>query len=42
MKGLGKRILAMAAVTPLCVSAAGNKSNAVKPYPHEDDTHAQQ
>ena len=33
MKGLGKRILAMAAVTAVCVWAAGKSGYAVKPIP---------
>ena len=42
MKGLGKRILAMAAVTAVCVWAAGKSSYAVKPYRLDEDTLAQQ
>ena len=42
MKGLGKRILVMAAVTAVCVWAAGKSSYAVKPYRLDEDTLAQQ
>lgn len=42
MKGLGKRILVMAAVTAVCVWAAGKSSYAVKPYRLDGDTLAQQ
>lgn len=42
MKGLGKRILAMAAVTAVCVWAAGKSGYAVKPYRLDEDTLAQQ
>ena len=42
MKGLGKRILVMAAVTAVCVWAAGKSSYAVKPYRPDKDTLAQQ
>ena len=42
MKGLGKRILAMAAVTAVCVWAAGKSSYTVKPYRLDEDTLAQQ
>lgn len=42
MKGLGKRILVMAAVTAVCVWAAGQSGYAVKPYRLDEDTLAQQ
>ena len=42
MKGLGKRILAMAAVTAVCVWAAGESSYAVKPYRLDETELAQQ
>ena len=42
MKGLGKRILAMAAVTVVCVWAAGESSYAVKPYRLDETELAQQ
>ena len=42
MKGLGKRILMMAAVTAVCVWAAGKSGYAVKPYRLDEDTLAQQ
>ena len=42
MNGLGKRILVMAAVTAVCVWAAGKSSYAVKPYRPDKDTLAQQ
>ena len=42
MKGLGKRILAMAAVTAVCVWAAGKSSYAVKPYRLDETELAQQ
>ena len=42
MKGLGKRILVMAAVTAVCVWAAGKSGYAVKPYRLDEDTLAQQ
>lgn len=42
MKGLGKRILVMTAVTAVCVWAAGKSSYAVKPYRLDGDTLAQQ
>lgn len=42
MKGLGKRILVMAAVTAICVWAAGKSGYAVKPYRLDEDTLAQQ
>lgn len=42
MKGLEKRILVMAAVTAVCVWAAGKSSYAVKPYRLDEDTLAQQ
>lgn len=42
MKGLGKRILVMAAVTAVCVWAAGKSSYTVKPYRLDGDTLAQQ
>lgn len=42
MKGLGKRILVMAAVTAVCVWSAGKSSYAVKPYRLDEDTLAQQ
>ena len=42
MKGLGKRILAMAAVTAVCVWAAGKSGYTVKPYRLDGDTLAQQ
>ncbi len=42
MKGLGKRILAMAVVTAVCVWAAGKSSYAVKPFRLDEDTLAQQ
>ena len=42
MKGLGKRILVMAAVTAICVWAAGKSGYAVKPYRLDGDTLAQQ
>lgn len=42
MKGLGKRILAMAAVTAVCVWAAGKSGYAVKPIRLDEDTLAQQ
>ena len=38
MKGLGKRILVMAAVTAVCVWAAGKSGYAVKPYRLDEDT----
>ena len=37
MKGLGKRILVMAAVTAVCVWAAGKSGYAVKPYRLDED-----
>lgn len=42
MKGLEKRILVMAAVTAICVWAAGKSGYAVKPYRLDEDTLAQQ
>jgi|GEM_PF-386756 len=42
MKGLGKRILMMAAVTAICVWAAGKSGYAVKPYRLDENTLAQQ
>lgn len=42
MKGLGKRILMMAAVTAVCVWAAGKSSYAVKPYRLDGTELAQQ
>lgn len=42
MKGLGKRILVMAAVTAICVWAAGKSGYAVKLYRLDEDTLAQQ
>ena len=42
MKGLEKRILVMAAVTAVCVWAAGKSGYAVKPYRLDEDTLAQQ
>ena len=42
MKGLGKRILAMAAVTAVCVWTAGKSSYAVKPYRLDETELAQQ
>lgn len=42
MKGLGKRILVMTAVTAVCVWAASKSSYAVKPYRLDGDTLAQQ
>ena len=38
MKGLEKRILVMAAVTAICVWAAGKSGYAVKPYRLDEDT----
>ena len=38
MKGLGKRILMMAAVTAVCVWAAGKSGYAVKPYRLDEDS----
>ena len=42
MKGLGKRILMMAAVTAVCVWAAGKSGYAVKPYRLDETELAQQ
>ena len=42
MKGLGKRILVMAAVTAVCVWAAGKSGYAVKPYRLDETELAQQ
>ena len=42
MKGLGKRILVMAAVTAICVWAAGKSGYAVKPYRLDGTELAQQ
>ena len=42
MKGLGKRILVMAAVTAICVWAAGKSGYAVKPYRLDETELAQQ
>ena len=42
MKGLGKRILVMAAVTAVCVWVAGKSGYAVKPYRLDETERAQQ
>ena len=42
MKGLGKRILVMTAVTAVCVWAAGKSGYAVKPYRLDETELAQQ
>ena len=42
MKGLGKRILVMAAVTAVCIWATGQSGYAVKPYRLDETELAQQ